>query len=172
MKFSIITFTVLFSLALNLFNAQAFEVNAIDLPLYSQGYDEQRDPFKDANAALLLAKNTQRNVMIKVGGNWCDWCKRMDAFLKAHPDVYNALHENFVILKINVSDSNENNAFMKSLPPVQGYPHIYISSAQGKMLISKDTAELYINEGYSSEAWLAFIDKYKAEKNKHLNSQS
>lgn len=167
MKFSITSLIAFFSIMMSLQHVQAFEVHGINLPLYSQGYDDQRDPFKDANAALLLAKNTQRNVMIKVGGNWCGWCKRMDAFLSSQPDVYKALHENFVILKINVSDSNENNAFMKSLPPVQGYPHIYVSSAEGKMLVSKDTAEFYIDNAYSRKAWLEFIQTYKA-----INPQS
>lgn len=92
---------------------------------------------------------------------------RMDAFLKSQPDIYQALHENFVLLKVNVSDSNENSAFMKSLPPVQGYPHIYISNASGKMLLSKDTAELYIDDAYSREAWIAFINEFKYQNTHH-----
>ncbi|MCW8834635.1 MAG: thioredoxin family protein, partial [Colwellia sp.] len=113
-----------------------------ELPEYSKVYDDQRDPFKDANAALALAKKTNRNVLIEIGGNWCTWCHKMDAFLVKHPQIYQALHDKYVLLKINVSDSNENTAFMKSLPPVLGYPHMYISTAAGKMLLSKDTAEL------------------------------
>lgn len=134
-----------------------------NLPLYSRVYDDQRDPFKDAQAALTLAQNTKRNVLIKVGGNWCNWCMRMDAFIKENPDVYQSLHQNFVVLKVNVSDSNENAAFMKSLPPVLGYPHIYVSTAQGKMLISKDTAELYQNDDYSKDFWLAFMAKFDVQ---------
>ena len=112
------------------------------LPTYSKIYDEQRDPFKDATAALALAKETNRQVLIEIGGNWCSWCHKMDAFLAKNPDVYEALHSQYVLLKISVSDSNENNDFMKSLPPVLGYPHMYVSTAQGKMILSKDTAEL------------------------------
>lgn len=142
------------------------QIKLLDLPLYSQVYNDQRDPFADAKAALTLAQNTQRNVMIKVGGNWCGWCKRMDAFLQDNPEVFQALHQNFVLLKVNVSDSNENEDFMKSLPPVMGYPHIYISSADGKMLVSKDTAELYVNEAYSAVEWNQFLAQYNV-----LNTQ-
>jgi thiol:disulfide interchange protein len=133
------------------------------LPEYSQVYDDQRDPFKDANAALVLAKATNRNVLIEIGGNWCTWCHKMDTFLLKNPNIYQALHSKYVLLKINVSDSNENTAFMKSLPPVLGYPHMYVSTANGKMLLSKDTAELQDKHGYSKDYWLAFLSQWEAK---------
>ena len=132
-----------------------------DLPLYSKVYDDKRDPFKDAVAAIKLAKASNRNVLIEIGGNWCTWCHKMDAFLEKNPDIYNKLHQEFVILKVNVSDSNENEAFMKGLPPVLGYPHMYVSTAAGKMVLSKDTAELQEDGKYSRENWLFFINEWK-----------
>jgi len=146
-------------------SAQANSQNsqlAQELPAYSQVYDDQRDPFKDASAALTLARETNRNVLIEIGGNWCTWCHKMDAFLLKNPNIYQALHSQYVLLKINVSDSNENAAFMGALPPVLGYPHMYVSTANGKMLLSKDTAELQDNSGYSTEYWLAFLNKWQA----------
>lgn len=141
--------------------ANALSTSAmISLPAYSTVYDDQRDPFKDATAALTLAKETNRQVLIEIGGNWCAWCHKMDKFLINNPDVYNALHSQYVLLKINVSDRNENNDFMKSLPPVLGYPHMYVSNAQGKMLLSKDTAELLVANNYSTTQWLTFLDDW------------
>ena len=119
-------------------------------------------PFQDANAAIKLAKETQRNVLIEIGGNWCTWCKKMDAFLGKNPEVYKKLHDEFVLLKVSVSDSNENEAFMKSLPPVLGYPHMYVSTSSGKMILSKDTAELLNGEEYSKSQWLTFLNKWKS----------
>ena len=136
-----------------------------DLPSYSKVYDEQRDPFKDAAAALALAKASNRQVLIEIGGNWCSWCHKMDAFLVKNPEVYQALHSQYVLLKINVSDSNENNDFMESLPPVLGYPHMYVSTAQGKMILSKDTGELLADNNYSKSQWLDFLAKWSVENN-------
>lgn len=144
----------------------ALAINADDLPKYSKVYDEKSDPFKDANAAIKLAQKTQRNVLIEIGGNWCSWCKKMDAFLAENPEVYHKLHSEFVLLKISVSDSNENEAFMKSLPPVLGYPHMYVSTSSGKMLLSKDTAELLVGEQYSKKHWLAFLNKWQSSATK------
>lgn len=137
-----------------------------NLPLYSKVYDDKRDPFKDAQAAIMLAQQTQRNVLIEIGGNWCTWCHKMDAFLEKNPNIYQALHNNYVLLKINVSDTNENEAFMKSLPPVQGYPHMYVSTNTGQMLLSKDTAELLDDLEYSAEYWLSFLEKWQVKNNK------
>lgn len=140
----------------------ASAINADELPKYSKVYDEKSDPFQDANAAITLAKETNRNVLIEIGGNWCTWCHKMDAFLEKNPEVYKKLHNEFVLLKVSVSDTNENEAFMKSLPPVLGYPHMYVSTSSGKMVLSKDTAELLNGEHYSKEQWLAFLNKWQA----------
>lgn len=137
----------------------------LTLPTYSKVYDDQRDPFKDAAAALSLAKETNRQVLIEIGGNWCTWCHKMDNFLAKNPDVYKALHSQYVLLKINVSDSNDNNDFMKSLPPVLGYPHMYVSTAQGKMILSKDTAELLDGNNYSKSQWLSFLSDWSVDAN-------
>ncbi|MFD2167212.1 thioredoxin family protein [Thalassotalea euphylliae] len=151
---------ILFSaLALVLFSWPVVAAN--DLPLYSKIYDDKRDPFKDAMAAIELAQQSERNVLIEIGGNWCTWCHKMDAFLEKNPDIYQKLHQEFVVLKVNVSDSNENEAFMKALPPVLGYPHMYVSTAAGKMVLSKDTAELQQDGQYSRERWLSFIEQWK-----------
>ncbi len=164
---SVLVFVLsVFLFASTLSNAQAESKNnqlTDKLPEYSKVYDEQRDPFEDANAALNLARATNRNVLIEIGGNWCLWCHKMDAFLLKNPKVYQALHSKYVLLKINVSDSNENDAFMKALPPVLGYPHIYVSAANGKMLLSKDTAELQDNNGYSKDYWLTFLNEWQSK---------
>lgn len=158
---------VLFSICFTLVNpvhmANASSMSPAKLPQYSKVYDDTRDPFKDANAALTLAQKTNRQVLIEIGGNWCSWCKKMDNFLVKNPDIYQALHEKYVLLKINVSDSNENEAFMKALPPVLGYPHMYVSTSTGKMLLSKDTAELLNGNQYSRENWLTFLNKWAKE---------
>lgn len=151
---------------LSVFITPVMALDNIDLPVYSKTYDDQRNPFIDANAALELAKATNRQVLIEIGGNWCSWCQKMDMFLNNNPDIYEALHENYVLLKINVSDTNENKEFMTALPPVLGYPHMYISSASGKMLLSKDTAELLEKNNYSRANWLSFLNKWSVKGSK------
>ncbi|MBL4910745.1 MAG: thioredoxin family protein [Alteromonadaceae bacterium] len=155
----ILTFFIIFSTTAI---AETTNIIAADLPNYSKVYSEKRDPFKDAAAAIALANNSQRNVLIEIGGNWCTWCNKMDAFLEKNPEVYQALHSKFVLLKVNVSNTNENKAFMSGLPPVLGYPHMYVSTAAGKMILSKDTAQLQKNGQYNAKVWLKFLIKWQA----------
>lgn len=155
----------LFTIILSLLLLSNISFASQNLPLYSTVYDDQRDPFADAKAAITLAGQTNRNVLIEIGGDWCTWCHKIDAFLVDNPDVYKALHDNFVLLKISVSDSNENADFMKGLPPVLGYPHMYVSTGKGKVILSKDTAEFLSSGNYSRQAWLDFIEQWSVDNN-------
>jgi len=133
----------------------------LDLPEYSRAYDVNRNPNADGRAALKLAKETRRKVLVEVGGDWCSWCHVLDRFIKNHQELQARLHETFVVLKVNVSDVNDNAEFMASLPPALGYPHMYIIGDNGTVLHSQDTAEFFENKKYSEQRFLAFLDRWK-----------
>ena len=131
------------------------------LPAYSQHYDPARDPFADGRAALKLARDTHRRVLIEVGGDWCRWCHVLDKFLDENQQLREQLHRHFVILKVNVSDENDNAEFMAGFPKPLGYPLMYINEADGTIIFSKDTADLQENSRYSVQRFQQFIDKWK-----------
>jgi len=133
----------------------------LDLPEYSRIYDVNRNPNADGRAALKLAKETRRKVLVEVGGDWCSWCHVLDRFIKNHQELQARLHETFVVLKVNVSDVNDNAEFMASLPPALGYPHMYIIGTDGIVMHSQDTAEFFENKKYSEQRFLAFLDRWK-----------
>lgn len=130
------------------------------LPKYSTHYDVKQDAFKDGAAAVKLATKTQRRILIELGGNWCSWCKKMDVFFDNNPDIKKQLHETFVMLKINVSNENDNAEFLKAFPKPLGYPHMYVSEYNGSVLLSKDTAEFLENGKYSRQAFLNFFERW------------
>jgi thiol:disulfide interchange protein len=135
--------------------------HAAALPDYSTGYDPARDAFSDGRNAIQLAASTNRKVLIEVGGDWCAWCHVLDQFLQSNQDVQQQLHDTFVMLKVNVSDSNDNAEFLKAFPKPLGYPHMYITDNSGKILWSQDTAEFLQQGKYSRQRMLAFISKWK-----------
>lgn len=140
-------------------NVYASRVSS-ELPVYSRVYDERRDPNADGREALKLAAETHRKVLIEVGGDWCSWCHVLDRFIKEHPDIEARLHETFVVLKVNISDSNDNAEFMSAFPPAQGYPHMYITDSNGTILHSQDTAEFRENKKYSEQRFMIFFDRW------------
>ena len=130
------------------------------LPAYSLKYDPARDPFKDGHAAIELANKTQRRILIEVGGDWCKWCHLMDRFLEENPDIKTRIHQTFVMLKINVSDANDNRKFLSSFPKPLGYPHMYVSDSDGSVLFSKDTADFLVNGKYSRQRFIEFSNRW------------
>lgn len=149
------------SLLLSLYLFPLFVFAQPPLPPYSQVYDPARDPFADGRDALKLARETNRRVLIEVGGDWCRWCHVLNKFLAENSQIREQLHRNFVILKVNVSEANDNAGFMAGFPKPLGYPHIYITEADGRIIYSKDTAELLENSRYSTQRFQQFINKWK-----------
>ena len=131
-----------------------------DLPSYSTHYNVQQDAFEDGAAAIKLAKQTNRRVLIELGGDWCQWCHKMDVFFDQNPDIKQKLHETFVMLKINVSDENDNAEFLKTFPKPLGYPHMYISDYNGSVLWSQDTAEFIKDGRYNRMAFNHFFERW------------
>jgi thiol:disulfide interchange protein len=141
----------------------ANEVESItELPAYSRGYDPERNPFDDGREALALAlaKSTDRLVMIEVGGDWCRWCLVLDNFIQMIRAVHEKLHENFVLLKVNVSDANENAEFFAGMPRTNGYPHVFISRSDGGLIGSTYITRLVVKGNYDEQRFLAFLQHW------------
>lgn len=134
---------------------------AAPLPEYSLKYDPTRNAFEDGRDAIKLAKSTNRRILIELGGDWCKWCHLLDRFLDENPEIKKELHQTFVFLKVNVSDENDNAEFLKVFPAPLGYPHMYVTEKNGKLLLSKDTADFLVNKKYSAERFKVFFKKWK-----------
>ncbi|MFK8068403.1 MAG: thioredoxin family protein [Gammaproteobacteria bacterium] len=137
------------------------EQNPFAIPAYSTEYSPSRDPFIDGKNALLYAEQTNRKVLIEIGGDWCQWCHILDQFINDHPIVKQALYDHFVLLKVNVSEENKNKKFMSSLPEVDGYPHVYITDTKGSIKFSGDLSPLLEKGKFSEKYFLEFFDKWK-----------
>jgi thioredoxin-related protein len=150
------------SLFLFIFFSTASVVYAADydLPDYSTAYDAKRDPFQDGRDAIALAGKTGRFVLIEVGGDWCVWCHLLDRFIKNNKDVYDALHQNYVVLKVNVNDENDNKEFLSGLPKANGYPHLFITRGDGTVIYSTDTTRLVKEGKYVHERVMAFLQHW------------
>ena len=130
------------------------------LPAYSEGYDPARNPFADGRAALQLARDTQRQVLIEVGGDWCSWCHVLDRFLNEYPALQIRLHQTFVLLKVNVDEANGNAEFLAAFPRPLGYPHMYITDTDGTILFSQDTGEFLQDGKYSEQHFRTFLERW------------
>jgi len=120
-------------------------------------FDPARDPAADLELAMAEARHSGRRIMLDVGGEWCPWCHRMDAFLHDDADLLALRDAGFVWMKVNYSEDNDNAPFLARFPDVKAYPHLFVLDADGKLLHSQFTGELELDESYDREKFDAFL---------------
>jgi thiol:disulfide interchange protein len=120
-------------------------------------FDPARDPVRDLEMALNMARATGRRVLVSVGGEWCTWCHVMDRFFAGNTDLRKIRDASFIVLKVNFSRENQNQAFLGRWPAVAGYPHFYVLGADGRLLHSQDTSALEAGNEYDPIAFRAFL---------------
>lgn len=128
---------------------------------YSSHYDPARDPFADFLAAQIDARTENKLVLLEFGGDWCIWCHRLDQFFSQQPELSSDLSDVFVVVKVNVSDENNNETFINQFSKITGYPHFIIADAKGKEIGVKNTSKLEEGKSYSVKKVKAFIDRWK-----------
>ena len=115
-------------------------------------YDPKRDAANDITDAIKEAQRTKKHVLLEVGGEWCSWCHRLDKFFLDNPDLMQLRDKNFVTVKINFSEDNQNKEVLSRYPPIGGYPHIFFLDSNGKLLLSQDTSPLESGKSYNLES--------------------
>jgi thiol:disulfide interchange protein len=127
---------------------------------HREAFDPQRDAAKDIRNAVTEANRTGRYILLDVGGEWCIWCKRLDGFFASHAGAAELLHRNYVVVKVNFSKENKNEAVLSNYPKIPGYPHLFVLDSQGKLLHSQDTGLLEEGKGYSEQKIIAFLNAW------------
>lgn len=129
-------------------------------PLPPGGYDPAADPAADLAALLPRARSEGKHVLLKVGGNWCVWCRLMEKFFQENPEVEALLEEHYLMLKVNVSKENKNPEFLARFPRVPAYPHLFVLDAEGSLLESQEGGPLEEGRGYSVERMRDFLVRW------------
>jgi thioredoxin-related protein len=132
-------------------------------------YDPKRDATKDIGAAIKEAQRTNRNVMLEVGGKWCVWCGYLDKFFNQNTTIRQYRDEKYIMVKINYSPENKNQAVISKYGKVAGYPHIFVLDPTGKLLHSEDTSKLEQGRGYNLTAVASFLKDWSPAKEAKAN---
>ncbi len=123
-------------------------------------FDPSRDADRELADALARAKVTHRRVLLEVGGNWCLWCKRMDEFFAAHPDLAELRDADYVLVKVSVTPEQPNAAVLSRFPGVEDYPHFFVLDPDGSMVSSQQTSELEAGDGYDPVRFAGFLKSF------------
>lgn len=126
-------------------------------PLLPDRFDASRDATADVQQALSLAQGQRKMVFVDVGGEWCTWCHIFDRFVSSRAEVQKALADRYVVVKVNYSPQQRNEALLSRFPKAKGYPHFYVLDAAGKVLASQPSGELESGQDYDEAKVLAFL---------------
>lgn len=134
-------------------------------PVEREKFDSKANPKTDLEAAIARAKRENKRIVLDVGGEWCGWCREMDDFLIRHAELNRLREENYVWLKVNFSEENENREFLAAYPQIKGYPHLFVLEKDGKFLFSKDTVQLEDGgKSYNLQKFADFLNEYAPKK--------
>jgi thiol:disulfide interchange protein len=137
---------------------------------HGEKFDPKRDAAKDIREAVAEAKLTGKRVLLDVGGEWCIWCHRLDTLFATHPELARFLHRNYVVVKVNYSKENKNEAVLSHYPKIPGYPHIFVLENDGSLLCSQDTSELESGKGHDPAKVMTFLKKWAPSASSHQPS--
>ena len=122
-------------------------------------YDPSADAMSEITEAISIAKKLNKHVFVKVGGNWCGWCKLYDKFSNSDEDIALIMRQEYITVLANWSPENRNLEAMNYLgrPQRFGYPVFIIIDGNGNVLHTQDTALLEEGRGYNKNHVLRFL---------------
>jgi thiol:disulfide interchange protein len=127
-------------------------------------FDPLRNSAADLQSTITRAQAENKRIILDIGGEWCVWCRIMDNYLILNPDVAQLRDENFLWLKINMSEENENKEFLAKYPEIKGFPHLFVLEKDGTLLHSQETSELEEGKSYNKQKFTDFLTKWSAPK--------
>jgi thioredoxin-related protein len=125
-------------------------------------YDPSLDGMKQIKEATSRAAKEGKNVWIQFGGNWCSWCIKFDAFVKADTAISKVIAANYIPVKLNYDQTNKNdeaNLYLGN-PTRFGFPVFIIVDGKGKVLHIQDSSLLEDGPGYNKEKVTGFFRQW------------
>lgn len=120
-------------------------------------FDASRDASRDVADAVAAAKASGRRVLVDVGGEWCIWCHRLDAFFAGDEAARELRDRHYVLVKVNWSPDNHNDAVLSRWPAIDGYPHFFVLDGDGALVRSQSTEPLERGSGYDHVRVMDFL---------------
>jgi thiol:disulfide interchange protein len=123
-------------------------------------FDPARVAARDVELAVDKARAEGKHVLVDVGGEWCVWCHILDRFFAGDAEARTLRDRDYVLVKVNWSPANHNDALLSRWPKIDGYPHLFVLDASGRLVRSQSTGPLELGRGYDRDKVIAFLRRY------------
>ncbi len=127
-------------------------------------YDEKADAHRDVASAITRAEETQRNIVLVFGANWCGDCRALDAQMHK-AELAAIIAKNFVVVEVNLGryDKNLDVAEQYHVPIKQGIPALAVLNSRGALLYAMDQGQFADARHMSYESIKAFFEQWKPQ---------
>jgi thioredoxin-related protein len=126
-------------------------------------YNPSDNAEQKINAAVKLAKQQNKHVLIQIGGNWCIWCARFHEFISNDKSIDSLVKTGYIVYHMNWSKENRNAALLAryGFPQRFGFPVFLILDGNGKLLHTQNSAYLEDgNKSYKKEVVMGFLSDW------------
>ncbi len=125
-------------------------------------YKPEENAKKEIESAVKQAKEAGKHVLIQIGGNWCIWCARFNAFVTDDKSVDSLMKSNYVVYHLNHSKENTNNELLGKYeyPQRFGFPVFLILNSKGDLLHTQTSWYLESGKSYDKEKVTAFFNDW------------
>jgi len=126
-------------------------------------YNPEANAKKEIAEAVKQAKESGKQVLIQIGGNWCIWCARFNDFVNNDKSLDSLVNSNYVVYHLNYSKENKNSGLMSKyeFPQRFGFPVFLILNEKGDLLHTQSS--WYLEDGkksYDKEKVTAFFNDW------------
>ncbi|PTN08931.1 thioredoxin family protein [Mangrovibacterium marinum] len=125
-------------------------------------YNPEADAQAQIDAAVSQASAEGKHVFLQIGGNWCVWCRRFHQFVHENDALNQYLNDNYVVVAVNYSKENKNEALLEKLafPQRFGFPVFVVLDAKGHRIHTQNSAYLEADGGYDQDKVLGFFKQW------------
>lgn len=128
-------------------------------------YNPDADASEDIKEAIMQAAKEKKHVLVMVGGNWCPWCIRLNAFMQEDGEIDSTMNADYILVKVNYSKENKNEEVLAGLgyPQRFGFPVLVILDDQGERLHTQNSWFLEKEKSYDREKIFAMLKGWNAK---------
>lgn len=128
-------------------------------------YPDPSQARADVAAAIKMAAQTHKRVLIDFGGNWCGDCQVLDIYFH-NAQNRPILESNFELVHVNIGHMDENVDLAQKyrVPLERGVPALAVLSENGTLLYSQRGGEFEAMRRMESSAVTQFLVQWKPTK--------
>ena len=124
------------------------------------------NPYENVDSAIKVAEKIAakegKHIFLQMGGNWCIWCARFNAFTTSDKKIDSIMKASYIVVHVNYSKENKNKSIQEKYeyPARFGFPVFVILDAKGKRLHTQNSGYLEKDKNYSKEKVFEFFESW------------